>query len=516
MYEIESARALLPAWVGWSNLLYVPVAALTVALGAVAARTVLPFRNAENDPFQQTSGSALTLACALNAILAYYGSSRLSFVPGLALAALTAAAGYLAGLAVTVTQPAAAGAARAEWWRGLAASWLLRWLWLPLMWGLILVLPPQLDGQALAMLAATAGILLGWACGGGYLLARLCGLARPAPEPIQFAVAEAAERFGVRPPPVDSLDYPYPMAIGVPGLRRLLLTAPLLRNFTEAEIGAVLAFALARMSEPVRYRLARLSWVGVIVAMAAGYPLVMEHGWEILLILLPAALAALWGVRRVVRGAEERVAELGVANAPDPFATLSAIEKLFGGSFVPTVSFFPSGPPYRTPPEQPTTELRYQSVPGPRPARVRSAALLALLPTACWFGAWFFLTYPRPKSSENEYLAMIALRPDAVWIADLAVLKLRAGDDEAAVTLIRASAVMEPQSAVFAAFAAEVLAEVGRLPEATAAANEAERRLRARETASPEEVREVRIARRAIDQAKKNTGAGSGKEGPKP
>ena len=450
---VDAARALLPWWVLWGGLFYLPVvfAAAAILTSATALATYRPPGEGhwtERARHVQVARKATNFAGAFSCVvaLAYVGlwfHGDVAFVPGrlLAFAAFAAAllgAAFARGrLERRIGMPCSLLAIV----RGDAA-FILVLLPAILVAAVFASVEPTDVGRTLGavLIAGTACVLVAlW--GGGLWVARELGLSRPARPRLVAAVQEAARRAGTRPRPVFEVALRRANALALTHLQRLAFTEPAVDALDDEELCAVAAHELAHLDEPRGVRALR-------VAVALSIPLG--------LMALPASAAAFGIVgpcavvlalvviivvfRRTARRMEERADHAARDQEPGELRTYArALERIYEVNLVPAVLGGRPIHPHLY--DRLLTAGVQPSYPRPAPPpRGRSWAML-IAPFGA-IGLAMAVSGATPKGrhlDERALLARMALTGgDGTELGDLALLRWTAGDSRAAATFYRA------------------------------------------------------------------------------
>jgi Zn-dependent protease with chaperone function len=497
MTGIEAVRGLLPAYVLWAPLLFLPAAFvvswLCAALGAIVvlrplrrggdlgwaerARLAYPARIAARQ-------NALLLGLT-HAALAYFLAPALGPLPRGALVLLTFLAGYAGAVLVSfrVERRVRQGRFTAG---ALVRALLVQWL---IFFGGVLILvvvmplmPLTFNARAWALLGLAAAAALLYQIGVGFHVAWLLGLVRPAPARAQEIVARIAASMAVPVRGVHELNFPLANAFAFPFLGRIAFTPSLLAALDDEELAVVAAHELAHLSESRLALLGRLTPVFLLLSLAATAPLVGDFGpLAPVALVVPFVLLVAVLVPRLSRRLERRADDLAKGRQAGEGVYARALSKVYEANLAPLVEpgkgtthphlydrLVAVGSPPDFPRPQPPPRLR-----GVVAGCVTGAALLAL-----WGGLFFarFRFAPR-GTDEPAVLRSLALGGrTAIDLNDLAAMRSRAGKYDEATLFFQAAAESDPSSPYHPANQAITLAHLGRCAEAKAAAEEAHRR----------------------------------------
>ncbi len=485
-------ETLVPSWVGWTPFVLYPLA--TYLLCRVGARlgvelAARPWRGITEGPWvdrarraypvRVASGAARTLPIAGAAYAFYFGRSLgASHRPLLwFLAALTWLAGFVAilpeigraerrVLGLAATPPGR--------WRRLAAFALVaRPYWLVVL-PVAVAMPERLTPVAFGLLALTALLLYRLTRGDGLRLARLLGLAVPASPRLLAAVRRAAERTSARPGPAYEMPSLLAAAFALPSAASVVVTDRALAVLDDEELEVVCGHELGHVAESGRVIAARSASAVWLLPLAAAKPLVGSLGLGPYLVFL--LLTILFGRSRLgwSRRLEQRADAIAHDHEPSAGVYARALARLYETDLLPMV-----GPGAgRTHPHLYDRLVAAGAPPDfPRPAkpsRLRGSAALVVSLSTVAIG-WMGLPGLRPLmcgdvSSDSGALWSLALGGgDALGLSDLALVRSRRGDWEAAARLYRAALELEPGNRWHARNLAITLRRLERCPAAVGA-----------------------------------------------
>jgi Zn-dependent protease with chaperone function len=496
MTGLEAARGLLPASVVWGPVFVCALAAFFLSLLSArlgAALALRPLRRARDLTWAERARLAhpARLAARVNSFL----------LPGLQIVVAFAVAPPLCGLpaeafALLLILASYAGAALVafrverrirqgrytvgQWLRAVSILWLLFYGWVLVLLALFLLMPATFNARAWLLLAAGAAAVLLFQVWGGFYLAWLVGLVKPASARLHGIVARAAGGMGVAVRGVHELAFPAPNAWAFPFLGRLAFTPELLAGLDDEELAAVAAHELAHLGESPLAHLGRLLPVVLAVPLAAARPLVAEFGLLALASVAPFLLGAVLS-RRLSRRLERRADRLAKEWQTQEGAYARALGKLGEANLAPLVEPGKgSSHPHLY--DRLVAAGAPPDFPRPRPP-ARSRALLGLgVSYLALLAAWLGLVFARPSlpprgGDERAILRSLTLGGrTATDLSDLALARRDAGRIDEAAVLYQAAAEIVPDSPYYPASQALALAALGRCGEADGAAREAERR----------------------------------------
>lgn len=499
MPSLDIARSLLPSWALWSNgpiyvLLAFAVSLAGTALGTVSALWPL-FRYRGNDwgerarllyPGRKLAGWACFLFPVLFIFAAGEYAGPVGHVSTKTLAVLGGCAAYMGALLVLLRIEGRWGLKPtnvAVRLRGILIYWILFIPFIPVVALMLVLMPETLNAQAMAVLA-TAFLGFGfWVLGGSLFLARLVGLARPAPLRLSLVVDRVAVCAGIFPRAIYVIPFEQVNAIAFPESRSLAFTEPILDVMADEELAAITAHELGHLAEPWSVNMCRLLPSFLFLLLAAWKPIVGSFGAGpflglVLIYLLTALLAG-----RLARRMEKRADEFASSQEVNPGVYARALEKLYAANLMPVVTGNHATHPHLY------DRLLAAGVepvyPRPQPpSQVRLMSACSLVIVFMWM-VWHGMVVVRSpdlcvdRQNEEALLRSIALDGgSAAVLGDLALIRYQRGDLEAAMVFYVAAGALDVQSVHYPANLVIILAECGRREEAEEMLNEVELRYR--------------------------------------
>ncbi len=351
--ELESVRALLPAWAGLgAGLGILPICLLIGWLAARAAALASlpresrwrdldwPERARQSHPGRLATALACGLAAGTVGAASSLEAGLLSFLPAAGRGLLCAACAWAGGEAVSLRVARATCGNASLGLRGELAGLLLlapSLIPLALMLGFV-----RAEWSAASVGAALLGIA-GFAAAGvwaGVPLLGMIGAARRAGPRVQQAVERASAHSGVAPRAVYEIELSSANAFALPLPGWLLFTRRCAEGLSDAELEALAAHELGHLAEPPVVALARaagalaLAPVGFAPALvqALGHP-----GGMLAVIAFVFALAL--PIVRVRKQLERRADAAAHATEPDPGRFGRALARLGELNGMPAVGF---------------------------------------------------------------------------------------------------------------------------------------------------------------------------------
>jgi Zn-dependent protease with chaperone function len=353
MQAVDAARQVLPFWVEWGGVLFHVPAAFLVSLAAASLGALLasmPLRGLWGGGWTQKArlAFAVRITCSLG-LLSYpviFGvtadvcSGPLSNLPPVGIGTAVAAAALLAALIVRLRwerrfhgEPLTVLA----WLRGGATVWLLLFPHIIVGAILVAILPGRMDLRAALIIAAGLAALTGCAWGGGLLLARWLGLARPASSRLAAIVEAVSQKVGVRPKALYELCWSKANAFAFPLARRLAFTERAVRAMKDDELAAIAAHELGHLGESRLTAAARSAGIYVILPLAAARPVIGSFGFYAFAACVVLVLLVVMSIRRMARKMEERADAVARAHEEESGTYARALERLYEVNLIPAV-----------------------------------------------------------------------------------------------------------------------------------------------------------------------------------
>jgi Zn-dependent protease with chaperone function len=496
---IEASRNLLPAWVGWGNLVCIPVVfALSSLVSWLSAWVAIPSRHGYESaawvdkarlgyPASQISRFNVILMYVMACLLAPFCRGPFSRIPEPVHTFLVGSAAFAGALLVRI-------------WVGYRlrpGSWSLKYrlqgmltdglfLWPHLLAVMLLapLLPGTLTAGAISVIASSTLFLGFIAWGGGIFLARALGLARPASDRLRGVVQRAAARVGVSPRGTYELTSPEANAFALPACQRLAFTDRVLTLCDDEELAAICAHELGHLTESRLTVLGRTLGIWILLPLLAAKPMIGSYGllayfWVYVLFLGGCLLLG-----RLTHRMEVRADAVGAMHQGEPGTYARALAKMYEANLAPAVLFGKHGghPHLYDRLLAAGVESGYSR---PQPPSRRRLTLSFLVTVVLVSGIAGGLSVARhslrgaARGDEPMLMWKLALDGDgggALALADLALLRYKQGDQDQSVIFYQAASVLNPDSAYEPANLAIVLANGNRCAEAEAALSEAEAR----------------------------------------
>jgi Zn-dependent protease with chaperone function len=496
---LDAIRQLLPAWVGFADLLiFAPGAFLVGALTCWAGARVAigPVRRLRGASWIERARAAHPVAQGLAVagfptaiavgLVAAMGSGPLAHASPQLLAFLVGIAAYLGGFAVRrrfAREIRERGEGFARDLRSELIGLLLLAPHLVLVLAMILLLKPNPGAGGAAVIAL--GVLgFGTVCrSGGLPLLRLLGWARPAPAGLERIVAEIAQRVGVRPAAVWVVPWSCANAAAFPLSGQLIFTEEIREALDDDELAAITAHELGHLSEPWYARLTRAFAVFALLPFGVSVPIVHAVGYVPALALLVGYWVLLFGALQVIRRLEVRADAVGHRHEGDPGTYARALEKLYRANLTPAVTDQRN----RTHPDLYDRMLASGVEPSyPRPSppsRMRTLFGVGLAMMCCALGTALLFVSPRlgTRLFDDRGRALVwtvAASGGRTGLLDLAVHRSLSEASEDAVALARAASEADPRDHHPPAYLATLLSRAGRCAQAEDALRVAESRVR--------------------------------------
>ena len=501
MDALDAARDVLPWWVSWGPvLLYVPLAFL-LALGAAALGafiSAMPLRRFRGGPWPEKVRVVwpVRIMTILNLIflpiliggLVYMYNNPIARIPTHWLCILAGLAAFAGALIVRIRWEKAVQRERVAFvyrLQGFFTVWVIllpQVLAATVVWAL---LPARLSLHAAAVLAAGAAAMGFFAWGGGLLVARVVGLAKPASGRLAGIIEATAQSVGVKPKGVYEIRWSKANAFAFPLAGRMAFTDASLRVMSDEEIGAIAAHEMGHLAESRLVSLARSSVLFGLLMVAAGKPIVGSFGWHAFLIVFISFFVLILLIKKMARRMEMRADEVARSHEAGAGVYARALEKLHEHNMIPAVM-----PGKRRVHPHLYDRLLAAGLqpayprPKPPPRWSNQVGLPAsLLPViALLTGLRILLIFASLPARHNEQALELIVAVGAGEereLGDLALLRHDRGDMEGSIALYRAAAVTDVESPYYPANLAIVLATIGRCDEARDWADDADARTKA-------------------------------------
>jgi Zn-dependent protease with chaperone function len=340
----------LPAWVGWVNLVYIPLAfgVSFVVQGLLALVTAWTYSRARDlhwtararrvYPLLALAQALSLILCMLFGLVAVFTVGPLTrlgpavVVPALMAAVLAGSFGPSLWLARRI-RPTPPGAAA---WLRTHVFKVLFWISAYLAIGLACVLPPRFDATVALELALAAAFVVFIGAGGLTRVGRWLGIVVPAPGRLASDAAQAAAATGVPLRGTWLVRVGFANAFAQPLSRRILVTETAMELFDDAELTAVCVHEMGHLAESRWASVSRILVALSFLSLAALRPVQGSFGAPagFLLVLIMAAAVFLWPAfgRKL-----ERRSDAAAHQHAAPGVYARALEKLYAHELIPAV-----------------------------------------------------------------------------------------------------------------------------------------------------------------------------------
>lgn len=493
MTALEQARDLLPAWVGWAPLVYLPVVALlSWAFSAAAAGLMLrPLRKLGDAHWTERArlafpARAVAMTCVfvspgVAAPLQLLYSGPVSRIPPVLMAVLSVLCGALPALLVALAVERHITGRKVSprtWTRSVLSLWLvvIPNAGIALLSGILL--PGEVGWAAGLGLLLTAAAMTAANFGAGLWVARRLGLARPASSRLQRLVEEVATAAGIAPRAVYDLSWGAANALAFPLTRTLVFTERAVELLGDDELRGVTAHEFAHLAEPRGARVTRLGASYSLLLLAAAKPLISTYGLTAYVVLALIYFAVIALVTRLFHRLEVRADAAALLHQQETGSYARALEQIHTANLIPGV-LRGRGQVHPHLYDRLLAAGVQPDYPRPQPPpRLRSGLVLVGL-TLTFLVSLFapslgLSIYAGKEAGRTEILLLaLAVTPGDWALGHLASVRYAAGDVPAAVTLYRAQMEVDGDAVLPPSYLALVLAEQGRCEEARAAYREA-------------------------------------------
>lgn len=353
MDAIESARQLVPWWVGWGSLdFWAPVSFVLVFCSAgIAVWIALRSMRGHDDdtwverarfiyPARYVSRFNILSALFIPVGTAHIATGPISRVPrslNCLLCLFAASCGALFWIYV-VERKARRTLSVSYWLQGSASAALIIWSHLIVALIVASILLLEVDSSAVAILSCglLATIFFNL-FGGGVWLAQAFGLAKKADGRLADAMQAACKHTGISLRGCYEFVSPAANALALPLCRRVLFADGATSVLSDEELQAVCVHELAHLAEPRSMKWARAlgGFVFLMLATSAMLVLIGEPALAVLLTLI--WIAGLIVLTRMARRMEERADKLAHSNEESEGTYARALEKLYEARLAPVV-----------------------------------------------------------------------------------------------------------------------------------------------------------------------------------
>lgn len=484
-FGIDTARALLPSWITWVSVLWIPALTFTLcaSLSYLSARLAMLRESGINSTawteraraaYPVRLATTLTVWFCFGFLLVFvcYHENPLVQVSIACVAALCFVSAVLASTVVHHTIAPRIGDPLRSWrkrFRDLSI-WLANPSWL--IFGLVLfAMPSQLGTRAIVLtLAGFTGFGLVLKFGTLPLLNRL-GVVETASERLACAVKQASEKMGVSPSAVFEIDSPRANAFALTFSNQVVFTKRAVEVLDGKQLAAVACHELAHLAEPAKVKFARLAVTLVIFSLIWINLLYPRFGMDGTYGLIAVVLAISLGLRRWQRRLEDRADAAALRSQTDTGVYADALEKIYRASNSPAAlgygrthsSLYDRMLEAGITPEfaRPDVPSRWRSV----AALAVSAALLFLFATG--FDQWSDHAAARSRPTETGIMWRLAIGAGGPReLAQLGDIRERRGLTKQAATFYGAATELSPYSVLYQAKLAAALSALGRCQEA--------------------------------------------------
>lgn len=531
---LEEAAQLVPAWVPWAPLLYLPLLALVsfCCARANAWWMLRPLRKLDDAHWTEwnrfafaarmVSASTMLAQVLAGVVLATAFTGPLSRVPLTwmvvlsGIAAATPAMAVLRGVQRRTKGPTVSAAGQLRSMAVLTLIFFPNWT---IALTAMLLAPGRFNAWMALFIPVVAALMVGAFRGGGVWLARVTRLLKPAELPLRALVSRVEERMDVRSRAIYLMPLAMVNAAVVQAPRVLLFTPLMVEHFSDEELEAVTAHELAHLTEPASVVLIRMLSLPLCLVVACTTPVIVTFGLPVYLGAIVAGLLILIYVQRLARRMEQRADSAAGAQAEDPQAYARALEHLTRRNGMPAV-----GRSKRA--VHPDLYDRMLAVgvtpdyprPAPPPRSGQFLPLLSLVGSILLLLAVWAIPIVLGRSASRTSVASsleLGWMPGGRQLGELGWDAFDQGDPERAAIFYRAAAMDERRDAGYPADAAICLADLGRLEEAQSALRIARRRLRRYESRNGAAQRKaLREAIRAVQLAEQRRNGGAARATP--
>lgn len=515
--SIDAARALIPSWVGYVSVLWLPAITFVLCAAVSYGGTRVALLGADgissaswteraraSYPARITKSSLLWSSLTFMTVFLKDHHNPLLDTSLSGIVALCFPSAVLAGVVVDRIIARRLGDPifpPARWLRQFATRWLLSPWWL-IVGVLFLAMPTILNVSAIAI--ATIGLmaLLSVNLFGMLPLLHRIGLAWPASPRLAAAASEASGKMDLTPAAVYEIDIASANAFALPVPQQVVFTQRALEVLDHEQLVAVCCHEIAHIAEPPKVKMIRIASSLLIFPLGLSNLVFGRFGETGIYILVAIIFSTGTRLRALRRRMESRADAAAHQHESDKGVYAAALEQIYCASNVPAVL------PYRrahanlydrmieagvTP-----TYLR-PAPPAVRRAYVVLALCLALLLSfGIAFDRWSESSAGPAHLTEAGVMWRLAVGAGgAPAFARLAELRLLKRQVDQAATFYECASELDPDSVVYRAKLATAFSELGRCEEADEVLSEADYDLRhcsCRENAAESAIRVAKSA----------------------
>lgn len=349
--QVDAVRALLPWWVGVSNVLaFVAVLALvaTLVMGVSQRMTLrhydaaAPWTERARVAAVARSGAGRTflLVLSLAVIFALWREGPLSWLSGGVLAALAFVVSFeIAGRFGYARERRLLGAwlDRAQWRRGTRSFFWLSWSPAVVTMLMLFLTPGDFGVWTWVVLGGGAATLLWLFDDGVFRVLRARGLIRPAPPEVGAIIEQACTAAGRAPAKAQVLESWSSNAFAQPHRDTITFTSRALELLSPAEILAVAHHEVGHLREAGLVRGRRWLVMPLLVALGAMRPIVAAFDWVGAVVVFVVIFVVVQWVTHRSRRSERAADAHAHGHADDPATYVRALEKLHEHNLVPAV-----------------------------------------------------------------------------------------------------------------------------------------------------------------------------------
>ena len=349
--DVDAVRALLPWWVGISNVLVfvVAVALTTTLVMGVSQRMTLRHFDAAAPWTERArlasvarseAGRAYFLVLSLAVIFALLRVGPLSWLSGGVLAVLAFVVSFeIAGRFGYARERRLLGSwlDRAQWRRGARSFFWLSWSPATVTMLMLLLTPGDFGVWTWVVLVAGTATLLWLFDDGVFRVLRKRGLLRPAPPELGAIIEKACAAAGRAPARAQVLESWASNAFAQPHRDTITFTARALEVLSEDEVLAIAHHEVGHLGERGLARGRRWLVVPLLVALGAMRPIVAAFDWVGAVVVFVVIFVVVRWVTHRSRRSEHAADAHAHGHADDPATYVRALEKAHEHNLLPAV-----------------------------------------------------------------------------------------------------------------------------------------------------------------------------------
>lgn len=350
---IAQARQILPWWIVWVNaLLYLLTAGLATVLASLTGALFMSLgrRGADGDNWMERARldypARLVLGTSRIILLALFLAGTLALawpfseLARIIVAFLTCAVVLLASiwvLALLERRMFKSSLPMMQIVQGQVCFHLCFHPHALLIFVVAFALPPRWDGWCGILAACIVILYVFLILGGGLLIARVIGLAKPASPRLVSIVNRASQTVDVHPRRVYEVTWASANAVAFPIIGGLAFTEQAMAKLSDDELEAICLHELGHLAEPRIVLAVRAITLLAFLPFAFFHPIVATFGYEIFFVIVVVAFLIALLFRRVARKMEVRADQYATETESSKGTYARALYRLYEVNRAPMV-----------------------------------------------------------------------------------------------------------------------------------------------------------------------------------